>query len=148
MILDVVGDVFTVAATLPTPAVAHGVNTKGIMGAGVAKTVKQYWPDMFTEYRSQCVEGLLVPGGLHVWNTSTGGVVFNVASQDDPGPNARLEWIATGITALNSYACQTGLKSVAMVRIGCGIGGLSWENVAPVINICTPDLAVLAVRLP
>lgn len=143
MILDVVGDVFTIAAALPTPAVAHGVNTCGVMGAGFAASVRRHWPDMFTDYKNACSSGRLQPGGLHTWRTAGGGYVFNLASQDNPGANATLEWIRSSVTELDSYTHANNIGAVAMVRIGCGIGGLSWPDVAPVINAATPNLAVL-----
>lgn len=46
------------------PAVIHGVNIAGIMGSGIAKTVRQLYPDVYEGYRSICKEGKLRVGEM------------------------------------------------------------------------------------
>lgn len=119
------GDLFTSDA----PALAHGVNTKGAMGAGVAKGFRERWPDMYEEYRTQCKSGLLEPGGLMGWVAEDGPTIYNVASQDFPGPHARLEWLSAGIYNALRDAESRGYDRIAVPMIGAGIGGLKWPEV-------------------
>ena len=54
-----------------TQTLAHGVNCRGRMGAGVAAEFRRIAPEMFKEYRRKCHHGLLQPGELLLWNSST-----------------------------------------------------------------------------
>lgn len=119
------GDLFSSDA----PALAHGVNTKGAMGAGVAKGFKERWPDMYEEYRVQCKDGTLQPGGLMGWIPEGGPTIYNVASQDFPGPHAKMEWLSAGIYNALRDADSRGYDRIAVPRIGAGIGGLDWHQV-------------------
>lgn len=106
--------------------IGHGVNTHGLMGAGIAKEFKRRWPDMFEEYAWRCQVGKLTAGGCYA--APGFPVIFNIASQDRPGPHARLEWLISGTALAVRLARQAGIASIALPRIGCGIGGLDWAD--------------------
>lgn len=46
------GDVFTA----PFDAIAHQVNCRGVMNSGVAKTVRERYPEAFDAYKKLCDE--------------------------------------------------------------------------------------------
>lgn len=125
-------------------AYAHGVNTEGLMGAGIAVLFKKAYPDMYASYKQLCKDGILEAGEIFAWDR-LGAVpirtpvpnprwIYNIASQDKPGANARLEWFETGLTRMLKHAKANGVKSIAMPRIGCGIGGLEWEDVLDILE--------------
>lgn len=119
------GDIFRTYA----PAIGHGVNTVGAMGAGIAVQFKERFPGMYDQYHYLCLQGELKPGETYVYEAGTGQLgikmwVYNIASQDLPGPNARLEWLESGVKAMLIHARDNGVKSVALPRIASGIGGL------------------------
>ena len=116
------GDLFTTTAK----GICHGVNIDGVMGAGIAKQFRERFPDMYQGYRQLCLEGRLKPGEVFSYfDPATGLTIFNIASQDHPGANARLDWIRQG---LETVAVNTDLNIVAMPLIGCGIGGLAYDG--------------------
>jgi O-acetyl-ADP-ribose deacetylase (regulator of RNase III) len=123
------GDMFTSDA----PAQAQGVNVDGLMGAGIAPIFKRKHPAMFEEYARLCAEGVLLPGEVHAW-VSPEITIFNVASQDRPGANARIEWLESSMSEALAQAEQMGFDRIAMPRIGCGIGGLDWADVEPLLE--------------
>ena len=47
--------------------VVNTVNTVGFMGAGIALEYKRRYPDMFDEYKLNCLNGNLKIGDLHIW---------------------------------------------------------------------------------
>lgn len=126
------GDMF--AST--TAALAHGVNVDGLMGAGVAAIFRRKFPAMHREYVRACRRGDLTPGSVWPWKAPSGLWVYNLASQDRPGPHARLEWVEESVKAMLEHAQEHGVGSVAMPRIGCGIGGLHWADVEGVLGSC------------
>lgn len=123
------GDMFTSDA----PAQAQGVNISALMGAGIAPIFKRKHPDMFAEYALACRSGELVPGGVHTW-VSPEITIFNVASQDRPGANARIEWLESSMSEALAQAELMGFDRISMPRIGCGIGGLDWVDVEPLLE--------------
>jgi O-acetyl-ADP-ribose deacetylase (regulator of RNase III) len=60
--------------------------------------------------------------------------IYNIASQDQPGPNARLEWFEVGLVRSLKHAEENFVPTIAMPRIGCGIGGLEWGDVRDIIE--------------
>lgn len=115
------------------PALGHGVNRRGLMGAGVAKTVRELYPEVYRFYREVCLKKPEeVPLG-HTLPASDpsrpGDVVFNMFTQDLPGPNAELEAIYTSAFSTLAIAKELGFQEVRIPRIGSGIGGLSWDAV-------------------
>lgn len=47
---------------------------------------------------------------------------------------SREEWIRDGLSALTGLATSLDLKSVAVPALGCGLGGLSWNVVRPMLE--------------
>lgn len=118
------GDLFTSEAD----AIGHGVNCRGLMGAGIALQFRSRYPDMYYEYKKLCVEDLLKPGQIYPYRAHD-RTVINIASQEYPGPDASYEWLVTGVRSALRYCTERGLQSLALPRIGCGIGGLDWVSV-------------------
>jgi O-acetyl-ADP-ribose deacetylase (regulator of RNase III) len=114
-------------------AYVHGVNTEGLMGAGIAVLFKKAYPEMYSVYKALCKLGRLQPGETWVWEAHD-RTIYNIASQDKPGANARLEWFERGLTQTLKHAQENNVVVIAMPRIGCGIGGLDWEDVRDIIE--------------
>lgn len=79
------GDLFTAGL----PALAHGCNCQGVMGAGIAVQFRDRWPGMYEAYRQRCQWGEYIPGDVMPWrDLGTGTVIFNLATQYHPGADA------------------------------------------------------------
>ena len=126
--IEMTGDLFTSTA----PAIGHGVNIYGKMGAGIAVQFKNRFPEMHTEYVSVCESGQLTAGMTFAYYGST-PIIYNIASQDLPGANARLDFLEEGLRSALQDAQTLGLDRVALPLIGCGIGGLSEADVVPLL---------------
>ena len=129
------GDLFDLSHNFD--ALAQGVNTKGIMGSGIAVDFKARWPLMFADYKNLCAAYTdILPGLLHTWENPTWDaddtiqVVFNLFSQDFPGrDNAVLDYVAKSALLMRMSAEEFKLERVGLPWIGCGIGGLEQHNV-------------------
>lgn len=120
------GDVFSTQAA----AIGHGVNVDGVMGAGVAKAFKARYPEMFRAYSQACRSGTLGVGGFLPWYSEPDKRwVYNLASQDRPGPRAKAKWVQHAAEQALAHADHVGVRLVAIPQIGCGIGGLDWPRV-------------------
>ncbi len=109
--------------------IGHGVNTKGYMGAGIALVFKRKYPENFLEYKEHCKSERLQPGKVFSY-TEKNRTILNIASQDFPGPFARIEWIKSALDEIHSL----GYEEICLPWIGCGIGGLKREDVLQVLK--------------
>lgn len=123
------GDLFTTELK----AIGHGVNCSGVMGAGIAKPIKDKWPNNFKNYEAACRGGFLAPGYTMVV-VEDGMSIFNMATQSRPGRFARYDWVFGAALDAAEQAVEMGLDSIAIPMIGCGIGGLKWENVKALLQ--------------
>lgn len=117
-------------------AIGHGVNCTGVMGAGIATVFRRRYPDMYVQYKLWCETGVLTPGISMPWEVVDPAdpldpvrYVFNIASQDRPGADARYQWLFSGVNNAIMQARSLGLSALALPRIGAGIGGLKWDDV-------------------
>jgi O-acetyl-ADP-ribose deacetylase (regulator of RNase III) len=135
-------------------AIGHGVNCKGVMGAGIAVLFRRKYPEMYKQYVLWCDTGVLKPGGCMPWmpwETDPGHFVFNIASQNEPGADATVQWLVQGVEAAIAQAKKIGLNKLAVPRIAAGIGGLTWEEVKEtfeVIGNSHEDFTLVVVSLP
>jgi O-acetyl-ADP-ribose deacetylase (regulator of RNase III) len=129
-----VGDLFA----LELPAIGHGCNCAGAMGAGIAKEFKRRFPEMYLEYRRQCRTGRFRLGDILVWPTEE-VTVYNLATQPAPGPSATLDAIDLAVRAALADVEQRGLPRLGIPRIGSGLGGLPWLDVAAVLHAAVAD---------
>jgi hypothetical protein len=51
----------------PAQTLVNTVNTVGVMGKGIAKTFRERYPAMFSEYRKLCDSSEFSIGNLHLW---------------------------------------------------------------------------------
>jgi O-acetyl-ADP-ribose deacetylase (regulator of RNase III) len=122
MIIFTQGDLF--ASHLP--AIAHGVNCRGVMGAGIAAQFRARYPKMYESYRRRCLRGELLPGEVVPWKHDDGTVIYNLATQREPGPDAQ-PWMITAAVGrmITEAVTDYGITEVGLPLIGCGIGGLA-----------------------
>jgi O-acetyl-ADP-ribose deacetylase (regulator of RNase III) len=116
------------------------VNCKGVMGAGVALAFKTRYPEMFKDYKKACSEGIVQPGVMHVWKNLLGDWIINFPTKRDWREQSRYEDILSGLDALRRYLKDFGPISVALPALGCGHGGLDWNQVSQMIKEKLSDL--------
>ena len=118
-------------------ALVNTVNCIGYMGKGIALQFKQAFPENFKAYEKSCHAHELQPGTMFVFPTGMLGnpkFIINFPTKRHWRGNARIEDIAAGLTALIAEIRRLGIKSVAVPPLGCGLGGLAWSEVRPMIE--------------
>lgn len=131
-------------------SLGHGVNLIGVMGAGIAPQFKRRWPSMFDAYRNACIDKTLKLGDVMPWPLPGGAVIYNLASQRRPGPDATLDAIAKALRSTLEHAHLNFIDAVAIPRIGAGKGGLRWADVDDCITevAATSTVKLVVVSLP
>lgn len=130
MLTEIKGDLFSTDVRV----LAHGCNCKGLMGAGVAKEFHARFPKMFVDYQRLCRSGHFFLGECFLYEAIDGKLIGNLATQDNPGPHASFDGIAQSLQKLFKECLARGHTTIAMPRIGCGIGGLNWTDVKGLIE--------------
>jgi O-acetyl-ADP-ribose deacetylase (regulator of RNase III) len=131
-------------------AVINTVNTKGIMGKGIALQFKKAYPEMFEEYRKASKAGMIVIGKMHVWHSAAilgPKYIINFPTKDDWKHPSRLEYIEQGLVDLVQIIKESEISSIAIPPLGCGNGGLGWNVVKPLIINAMKDFNSLDVEL-
>jgi O-acetyl-ADP-ribose deacetylase (regulator of RNase III) len=127
--------------TVQNGIVAHGVNCQFVMGAGVALSIKNKWPNVFSEYisyKQKCntndllgkVLFVKISESLFVANCFTQQYYGNKPNVRYASPNAIRRCVERCVDECN----DRGLD-LYMTRIGCGLGGLNWNSdVLPIVE--------------
>lgn len=133
MIESIKGDIFKLWDKGSVMAIAHGVNSRGAMGAGVAREVRKRFPGLYLQYMELCHGPDEFPD-CFAWNDpNTDMWVYNLHTQREPGPNATEALIRKAVKSMDQHARKHGVTTVAMPWIGSGIGGLDWADVLVVL---------------
>ena len=117
----------------------HQVNTEGVMGAGIAKTIKEKYPIVFQKYKTICqrftVEELL--GKVQLVDTGEKKIcnLFAESLNRKIEGNRRTDYdsFRNGLHSLFSKLEPN--TTIAMpYNIGCGLGGGDWKSIFQIIK--------------
>lgn len=130
-------------------ALVNTVNCIGHMGKGIALQFKQAFPANFKTYQAACRAGEVTPGKMLI--TDNGSLIspryiINFPTKRHWRGQSRLEDIATGLQTLVAEVQRLGIRSIAVPPLGCGLGGLDWSVVRPMIErafSALPDVRIL-----
>ena len=118
-------------------AYINPVNCVGVMGKGLALEFKKRYPnDYFEKYKYMCDNNLLFPGELHLWKTNINypKYIINFATKFHWKEPSNYLYIRTGLRNLKNIIFCYEILSVAIPKIGCGLGRLNWNEVKKIIE--------------
>ena len=140
--------------------IAHGCNTAGVMGSGVAAVVKKKYPETYKTYALECklyeltgeTDKLLgrthvtKEGDLHIYNMYTQGDFSRAYGVDKR--YASYDAISECFDAVNtSIGTYLEDKRLAIPMIGAGLGGGDWDIIERIIEKSCPDIEVTVYQL-
>ncbi len=131
-------------------ALVNTVNCVGIMGKGIALQFKQRFPDNFTAYERACRQDEVQIGRM--FTVPTGRLInprfiINFPTKRHWKGKSRIEDIESGLQSLVEEVKKLGIKSIAVPPLGCGNGGLNWNEVRPLIEAAFSQLPEIEVLL-
>lgn len=132
--------------------IAHQVNCKGVMGKGLAATIRKRYPNVFTVYKAACKR---VPSSNELLGKiqtipcggSTERWIVNCFAQDGFGTDkCYTDYAAfeSCFRKLRDWAIQNGHKKIAVPHyIGCGLAGGDWNRVTRILENIFDDHKVI-----
>lgn len=130
--------------TMDTEALVNTVNCVGFMGKGIALQFKKAYPENFEAYHKVCNAREVKPGKMFVFETGSfinPKYIINFPTKRHWREKSRLKDIEAGMKALVKEIRQRGIKSIAIPPLGCGLGGLDWRVVRPIIEKYLQELS-------
>ena len=118
-------------------ALVNTVNTVGVMGKGIALQFKQAFPENFKTYQKAYNQGELKIGRILVVPTNrltNPKYILNFPTKKHWRSKAKIEYIDEGLIDLKRIILEKNITSIAVPPLGCGFGGLNWEDVKPQIE--------------
>ncbi|TYP69721.1 macro domain-containing protein [Paenibacillus methanolicus] len=133
--------------------IGHQVNCQGVMGSGVAKSIRAQFPEAYEAYLELCSrtsnEELL--GRCQMVQTPDGKHVANLFGQFNYGRQPKLytdyDALRQALSQLKGYARERGLTVALPYQIGCGLANGDWSIVEAMINEIFEDYEVTLYRL-
>ncbi len=136
--IEAVGDLWVYqcdALCVPTNGVLDAYG-RLVMGAGVALEAARRRPNLPT-FWGGCVRASgNVPA---VYRTPSGPALVSFPTKGHWRRPADLAMIHRSAVAMVAVADREGWKAVALPRVGCGLGGLRWDDVLPAITSVLDD---------
>ncbi len=165
MIKIIFDDIFNVDLTNKSNTIryfVHGCNAQGVMGGGIAKQVRELYPEVYLTYRAAYESsGLRVGNNVNYVKPTDGSgtaeIFINAITQEFygntpgvcyvsyPGIRSCFLKIAADITAIRNKLIELMPDEEFKIYldfplIGCGLGGGSFEIIAKIIEECIPDV--------
>lgn len=131
----------------PQELIMHGVNCAGSFGSGVAGAIKRKHPPVREAYLS-LTEHILGTCQFVHHNDQTWA---NAHTQEkygyDGGAYADLTAVAYCLIEVAEWMHDNNAVTIAMPKIGCGLGGLKWDQVEILVNELLQDYEVYVYEL-
>lgn len=119
--------------------IAHGCNAQGVMGKGVAKTIREKWPGAFDVYKQVYDERGLNLGDVIIYQGDKVTVANCITQEfygrgDDNNQYVDYDAVHKCMGALRKYCEEQDLHTIAIPKIGAGLGGGEWLKIEGIIR--------------
>lgn len=121
----------------PVQALVNPVNTVGTMGKGLALEFKRRFPEIMGAYLDTRSSGALRIGTVLTVDRGTDASprwIIHLPTKQHWRHPSKLEFVESGLHALVEALYTHQVQSVAVPALGCGLGGLDWLEVRPLIE--------------
>ncbi|WP_289058957.1 macro domain-containing protein [uncultured Mesotoga sp.] len=106
------------------PVIANTVNTKGVMGAGLALEFKLRFPSYFDNYRERCSIERPVPGSAWIFREENSPAIISLFVKEDWKMPSKISWIRSSLKRAAEIITESNFERVALPLAGAGKGGI------------------------
>lgn len=133
--------------TVKQGIIVHQVNAKGVMGAGLAYSIRNKWYDVHRTYEDAIAYGNIHLGDVLILDVGEDLYVCNLVGQDGYGVNKRYtdyDAVEEGLIKLKRIrdSCMPDISVYFPKNMGCGLGGGDWNIVQKLIKKYFPNAII------
>ena len=118
--------------------IVHQTNCQGVMGHGIAKQIKQKYPEVFNGYYHHCKTTMAkeLLGTALICECNDGKYIANIFGQFSYGEGLQTDYdmLQKGLEEVKEFAEQHNLTVAIPYKIGCGLANGDWNIVSDIIN--------------
>ena len=115
--------------------IIHGCNSRGVMGSGVAKVLREKYPKAYNDYIFKYNNYGLELGDVIVSVQDDGKVIHNTITQKDYGRDISRVYVSYwAIAEVFRNINSRGIKEIAMPKIGAGLANGDWNVISAIIE--------------
>jgi O-acetyl-ADP-ribose deacetylase (regulator of RNase III) len=129
-------------------AIAQSVAPNDDFLHGLALQLRERMPSMYKDFRHYCQTKHPKSGGVWSWMSADGRFIVNLFTREaaygsgsKPG-HAKLNHVNHSLHALRDFVKKEKIPSLALPRLACGMTGLDWDEVKPLIEKHLGDLGI------
>lgn len=140
------GDIFESEAE----CLVNPVNCVGVMGKGLALEFKRRYPDYFVAYKEIC-DNLNLKSGIfafHGFKNKYGKDFISFPTKYHWSEQSDLSSIAASLRLFSERYFDFPDQSYAFPALGCGLGGLEWNDVFKIMKIYLEPLPIICEIYP
>lgn len=121
-------------------AIAHGIAPNDDFKQGLALSLREMWPSLYKDFRHFCKTSHPKEGTLWSWKAAGSPLVINLFTQNHPSVQggtpgkAEISYVNATLKELVRELSEQKVRSLAITRVACGVGGLSWTDVKPLLE--------------
>jgi O-acetyl-ADP-ribose deacetylase (regulator of RNase III) len=128
--------------------IVHGCNNVGVMGAGIAREIKQTYPEVYAVYKKESSDYGLVLGTISACAVVENDlindkkIIVNAITQSLGGTGRQVSYDAIEHCFINVVKLQKSMKNnlpIVFPKIGAGLGGGNWDIIEKIIDVTIPD---------
>lgn len=132
--------------------IGHQVNCQGVMGSGVAKALRDTYPNLYPSYKQFCdrynPHDLL--GRCHIVKTGSNSTANLFGQLNFGRQNVRYtdyDALKSSLIELKSFARKQGYTIALPFNIGCGLANGDWSIVVQIIDEVFSDYEVTLYKI-
>lgn len=142
-ITNIKGDLLATKVTIR----CHQVNCRGAMGAGIAKQIRNKYPEVYEPYKALCKQfGSKLLGEVQFVACYDGTVIANLFAQDDWSTDrvqTNMQALEECLQKVAAFAAKTGATVGVPRLMGAGLAGGDWNLIEPLIEKYLPDCTIV-----
>jgi len=129
-------------------AIVQGVAPNDDFHQGLALQLRERMPAMYKDFRHYCQTKHPKSGGVWSWMSADGRYIVNLFTREaaygvgsKPG-RAKISHVNRALHELRDFVQKEKVASIALPRLACGLTGLDWGEVKPLIEKHLGDLRI------
>ena len=105
-------------------------------GEGLALQFKGKFPDYFKDYKYRCTKDSVKLGRVthYCLDKDNNKWLVSFPTKYHWRDKSEISSIKSGLSGLRNFCVNFRVISVAIPKLGCGLGGLDWNDVKPLVE--------------